>query len=650
MYRLLPQEKQTRQALEKGLEAGADLLDAIFVSGAITSREPLEASDVWLGRTVVYDRADRLAEAVGRLGQYNLTNPNVPVLVSMTLDRLFPCVSFEQRPDDEWLELNVRDDLSSAPSLARYESAVRYFLTRALHAAVESGAHQSHLIEFLLEHGAESETRIMLLPDTIDVWPDYVYDEHVHFPMDIKSRLVFSPDQRGQYWHKARGSTLHDNSEVEGNNRKSLQFGYERSKIAIQISIKQGERKRLQRVIKAVSNGTSQEMILLSPVSEDLYERLPLIAAIQDGHTDIALQLIEFAAIQETLNDDRIYQNLPNWRGTMPLTAACISGDLAVVKKLLESGAELLPHLKYPPFFGAVESKDVDIVSALINHVNGNALQCGFTLDVLRTAIERGTSNIVELLLRTFFDHRGAKQRTAALNTEIIQYPSHTTLLAIALDRVTENEQHDEAITNVRRKFVKQLWDRMNPEYIGSWPLMCELFILASKAGEQDLVEGLYPSLVSEAYLDEAADFALLATLDKALTEAVDNKWADAHTVGWLLEHGASYKIRSTKDDDGMHYRFIKKRLLKQTFRRVKLDAELDAFFVSAQEKGEDKRRTLHERCAYPQKRLNEQAKQKQAALAQDKIPEQLRTYDEANAFASSSGVGKQEDDTSEGA
>jgi len=40
MYRLLPQEKQTREVLEKGLEAGADLLDTILVSGANTSRAP----------------------------------------------------------------------------------------------------------------------------------------------------------------------------------------------------------------------------------------------------------------------------------------------------------------------------------------------------------------------------------------------------------------------------------------------------------------------------------------------------------------------------------------------------------------------------------------------------------------------------------
>jgi len=253
------------------LEAGADLLDAIFVMGAITSRAPLESSNILLGKTVVHDRADRLAEAVGRLGRYDLTNPNVPVLVSITLDRLFPRVSFEQSPHGEWLELSVRDDLSSATSVAEYESAVRHFLTRALHAAAESGAHQSHLIEFLLHHGAEPWTKIMLLPDTIDIYENYVYDELYVFAKIITSHLEYSPDRRSEYWHEARGIPISDKSEVDRDNLKSLQLGYERSNDAIQISLKQGDiRKRLQRLIKAVSK---QKQAALA--QDDIQEQLP---------------------------------------------------------------------------------------------------------------------------------------------------------------------------------------------------------------------------------------------------------------------------------------------------------------------------------------------------------------------------------------
>lgn len=161
--------------------------------------------------------------------------------------------------------------------------------------------------------------------------------------------------------------------------------------------------------LASMAGHDSTVKILLSsgadPNETDSYNCVPLHAAAQKGHLDIARMLIEHKAIVD-------------WQGgdidhgvRTPLYDSASYGHAAIVELLIQHGANVNSKskyfLEYSPLQAAVSSGREGAVEALLKHGASVSVRTEFRDSILHIAAARGNARIVRMLIE-----HGAKRST----------------------------------------------------------------------------------------------------------------------------------------------------------------------------------------------------------------------------------------------
>lgn len=179
----------------------------------------------------------------------------------------------------------------------------------------------------------------------------------------------------------------------------------------------------------------------------------PLLAAIEQGHSDIATMLIQRGAVVEP----KLQYYSRRLRHPTPLQAACSGGHSELVATLLAHGADLNaspprdlrnPGLELNALSAAIDWGDEDIIFMLLDagaEVNTPLSEC--VASVLTLSIQKGLKNVTERILACKIDlEDGGKGAPTALQAAINVNDAVTIdklLLAGANINVALDEQHE---------------------------------------------------------------------------------------------------------------------------------------------------------------------------------------------------------------